>query len=77
MDKLVIKFLKTNKLKKKEFERYKSLKEENKIIKYLLNTKNPYQIRIGDTIIEIEYCENDKTFKDCILNILKQKYKKG
>lgn len=53
------------------------MKEENKIIKYLLNTKNPYQIRIGDTIIEIEYCENDKTFKDCILNILKQKYKKG
>ena len=77
MDKLVIKFLKTNKLKKKKFERYKSLNEENKIIKYLLNTKNPYQIRIGDTIVEMEYCENDKTFKDCMLNILKQKCKRG
>ena len=44
-DKLVIKFFKTNKLKKKKFERYKILKEQNKIIQYLLNVKNPYQIK--------------------------------
>lgn len=53
------------------------MKEENKITQYLLNTKNPYQIKIEDIIIEMEYSDNNKTFKDCMLNILKEKYKKA
>ena len=76
-DKLVIKFFKTNKLKKKKFERYKILKEQNKIIQYLLDTENTYQIKVEDTLVEMEYSDNNKTFNECMLNILKGKYKKG
>lgn len=53
------------------------MKEQNKIAKYLLNTENPYQIKVEDMIVEIEYSDNNKTFNECMLNILKQKYKKG
>lgn len=75
MDKLVIKNFFTNKLKKKKFERYKILKEPNKVIEYLLSTKNPYQIKVGNTIVEMRYMKGNKTFNECILNILKQKSK--
>lgn len=73
MDKLVIKIFKTNKIKKKHLKGKKILKEPNKMNEYLLNTKNPYKIKVGDTIVEMEYSDNNKTFKECILNILKQK----
>lgn len=53
------------------------MKEQNKITQYLLNTKNPYQIKVGDAIVEMEYSDNNKTFNECMANILKQKYKKG
>lgn len=53
------------------------MKGHNKIIQYLLNTKNPYQIKVEGTIVEMEYSDNSKTFNECMLNILKQKYKKG
>lgn len=46
-------------------------------MKYLLNTKNPYQIKVGDTIVEMEYLDTNKTFNKSMLNILKQKYKKN
>ena len=49
------------------------LKEQNKIIQYLLNTKNPYQIKVGNTIVEMEYSDKNKTFNKCMVNILKQK----
>ena len=51
------------------------MKEQNKIIQYLLNTDNPYQIKVEDTIVEMEYSDNNRTFNECILNILKQKSK--
>lgn len=53
------------------------LKEQNKIIQYLLNTKNPYQIKVGEMTVEMEYSDTNKTFDECMVNILKQKYKKG
>lgn len=49
------------------------LKEQNKITKYLLSTNNPYQIKVGDNIVEIQYSNNNKTFNECILNILNKK----
>lgn len=49
------------------------LKENDKIINYLLNTKDPYILRIDNIRVEMEYCEIDKTFKDCMINILKQR----
>lgn len=53
------------------------MKEQNKIIQYLLKKNNPYQIKVGDTNVEMEYSDRNKTFDKCMLNILKQKYKKG
>lgn len=49
------------------------MKKQNKLIKYLLNKENPYQIKVGNTMVEMEYSNNKKTFNECILNILKQK----
>lgn len=44
-----------------------------KIIEYLKKTENPYQIKVGDIIVQMEYSENRKQFNECMLNILKQK----
>ncbi len=53
------------------------MKEKSEIVNYLLNTKEPYVLKIGNIKVEMEYCETDKSFKNCMLNILKQKSKKG
>lgn len=44
-----------------------------KIKEYLSHTENPYKLEVDDITVEIEYSENNKTFNECILNILKQK----
>lgn len=46
-----------------------------KIIEYLKKTENPYQIKVGDIIVQMEYSESYKQFNECMLNILKQKSK--
>jgi transketolase C-terminal domain/subunit len=48
------------------------LKEQKKIQEYLLKMKNPYQLRVGDMYVTLEYSENNKKFDECILNILKE-----
>lgn len=44
-----------------------------KIIEYLKKTENPYMLKVGDIVVNIEYSENYKKFNECIVNILKQK----
>jgi len=44
-------------------------------MKYLNNTENPYILKIGDMVVEIKYSDTKKNFKECILNILKEKLK--
>ena len=44
-----------------------------KIIEYLKKTENPYQIKVGNMVVNLEYSKNSKKFNECILNILKQK----
>lgn len=51
------------------------MKEQNEVIKYLLNAKNPYQIKVGNTLVEMKYSDNNKTFNECMLNILRKKNK--
>ncbi len=53
------------------------MERNSKIVNYLLNTKEPYTIKMDDMNIEMKYSENNKIFNECMLNILKQKYKKG
>lgn len=51
------------------------MKDEQKIIEYLLKTENPYQLKVGNMNVEIIYSENGKKFTKCVLNILKQRLK--
>ena len=46
---------------------------QKKVMEYLRKTENPYQIKVGDMVVNIEYSENYKKFNECILNVLKQK----
>lgn len=50
---------------------------QKKIIEYIKKTENPYQLKVGDMVINIEYSENQKKFNECMLNILKQKRRKN
>ncbi len=47
--------------------------EKSKIIEYLLNKKDPYTIKMDNMNIEMTYSKSNKTFGECMLNILKQK----
>lgn len=53
------------------------MKEKRKIIEYLLNTKNPYTLKMDNMNIEMTYSKDDKTFNECMVNILNQKNKTG
>lgn len=46
---------------------------KKKIIDYLENTENPYQLKVGDVIVEMTYSDNNRKFDECVLNILKQR----
>lgn len=41
------------------------------------NNENLYQLKVGETRVLFEYSNNNKTFKECMLNILNKKNKKG
>ena len=44
-----------------------------KIIEYMSKIENPYKLKVGEMIVEVEYSENNKSFNECMLNILKKK----
>jgi len=69
--------LKNNKLKHKSSKGECNLKNQEKLINYLNNTENPYKLKVGDMVVEIEYSDVKKTFNECMINILKQKKKMG
>lgn len=39
--------------------------------------EKPYKLKVGDTKVFFEYSNNNKTFKECMLNILNKKDKTG
>ena len=51
------------------------MKEKKSIIEYLSKTENPYQLKVEDMIVGIEYSENNKSFNECMLNVLNLKLK--
>lgn len=53
------------------------MKEQNKIAQYLLNTKNPYTLKMDNMNIEMTYSKNNKTFNECMLNILNKRTKRA
>ena len=67
--------MKNNKLKHKSSEGECSLKNQDEIIKFLNEIENPYILKVEDMVVEFEYSDIKKTFKECMINILKQKKK--
>ena len=39
--------------------------------------KNLYQLKVGNTKLFFEYLNNNKTFKECMINILNKKNRMG
>lgn len=53
------------------------MKKQDKIIKFLSETENPYILKFEDMVVEIEYSDVKKNFSECMINILKQKKQMG
>ena len=51
------------------------MKNQDKLIKFLNETENPYILKVEDMVVEFEYSDVKKTFNECMINILKQKKK--
>ena len=45
--------------------------------KCIINIKNPYQLQVGEILVEMRYSKSNKKIDECMLNILKQKHKMG
>lgn len=48
---------------------------QKEINEYLKKTEKPYQLKVGDMVVMLEYSKNNKKFSECIQNILKQRLK--
>ena len=51
------------------------MKNQNKKIDNLTKVKGLYRLKVGDMCVDMEYSKNNKSFNDCMLNILKLKMK--
>ncbi len=51
--------------------------KKSKLLTHLSNNGNVYELKVGNVNIEMDYSKNGKGIDECMLNILKQKYKKG
>ena len=52
------------------------LENQNKKIENLTKVEELYRLKVGNMCVDMAYSKNNKSFNDCILNILKQKMKK-
>ena len=50
---------------------------KTKIIEHLSNEEKIYEIKVGNLNVEMIYDKCNKKIDECMLNILKQKYKRG
>jgi len=53
------------------------LNRKSKIIEHLSNKGKVYELKVGNLNVEMSYSKSDKKIDECMLNILKQKYKIG
>ncbi len=53
------------------------MENQNKKIESLSKEEGLYQFKIGNMCVQIVYSENNKSFKECMLKILKLKAKRG
>lgn len=43
-----------------------NLPKEKRILSYLEQIKNPYFFKIGDTVIQLQFSENQRSLEDCL-----------
>lgn len=53
------------------------LENQNRIVENLTKLNDIYELKVGDMCVVMAYNENQKSFNECMLNILKQKVKIG
>ena len=53
------------------------MKDKNKIIENFTRKEDSCKLKVEDMCVEMAYSENDKSFKECMLNVLKQKIKES
>ena len=53
------------------------MEKQNKAIENLTKIDNLYRLKIEDMCVDMTYSQNNKSFNECMLNILKRKIKKG
>ncbi len=51
--------------------------KKSKLLTHLSNNGNVYELKVGNVNIEMDYSKNGKGIDECMLNILRQKIKKG
>lgn len=65
-----------NKINETEIDDVKNLKIDSsvssnkRIIEFIKKVKNPYVIKVGDTIVKMTYNSNDRNAIDCIKKIV-------
>ena len=53
------------------------MKNQNKKIENLSKLESLYQLKVGNMYVNMLYSKNNKSFNECMLNILNQKIRKG
>ncbi len=53
------------------------LDKKSKLLTHLSNNGKVYELKVGNVNVQMNYANNGKGIDECMLNILKQKIKKG
>ena len=53
------------------------LENQNKKMENLTKVEDLYRLKVGDMYVDMIYAKNKKSFHECMVNIIKQKMKKG
>ena len=48
---------------------------EERILDFIINTKNPYIFKVNGKLVRIRFSDTDKTAEDCLTNVLKNLYR--
>lgn len=60
---------------KNKSQNQKQSQNPNKNIENLTKLEDSYRLKVGSMYVDMEYSKNNKSFNECMLNILKLKMK--
>lgn len=50
--------------------------KEERILDFIINTKNPYVFGVNGRLVKIEFSNNNRNTKDAIMNVIKDMYRR-